>query len=186
MVFLIGGWNAVAASAGLVGDVVSLSMQPSFWVPNPSHPTVVDPGAESTLGDPSFLGNVFTLDIRDSEIWMILNGPPSFHAGEQNALTISDLDWNEGPRSIAGIDLEIVGNIVGLQATDITHGDDNLRIDFADTDWSAGARAILHLQTVPEPNALVIAAMGLFVLHGRKRKARLGSYFLLARRSRNQ
>ena len=165
MMVMAVGSLAGQANATLTGDTVNFLLEDSLESIANVIPAsaIVGPGVEATITP-----GLVSVDLDDSSITLTALTTILFNGDE--VLTISDLDWVGTPGRIVGFGLNT--NITGLTESDISFGDDFVRIVLGnDLQTVTGNTAVIDLEVVhdnnnavPEPITATLGLMGLGVL----------------------
>ena len=173
------------AEAALLGDTVNCSINPSTqW--SCSQPSALVDGTvefqldfEVNVGPPIGIisSTQFDIDISSESILLTyINTGATTITTQGLILSLSDLDWVNDPSGrIVGVDVFLTGTD-GVEASDITFGDDFIDFNLTGTSWnsdnSPSVRIDLQVEHVPEPltslGAIIAAGAGVALKRRRK------------------
>jgi uncharacterized protein (TIGR03382 family) len=164
-ILMLAGLAALAAPAvhaSLIGDTVGCNITGGgSFTCDTSTATVQDPGNEFFVGGGQFI----SVDIASSTISLDFLVTGSLGA---TIINLTGLDWVDMPLGeILDVQLTSNSGVIGLDAGDLTFGAHNVSINLIDTEFQAGASALITLvtsHTVPVTGILPLLGLGIVSL----------------------
>jgi hypothetical protein len=159
LVFLLALSTTSTQAETLIGDNVTVKSDTTLDTDPTITSVTVGPGQELTN-----FASLWNIDIGSDSVEIRFSQWFGLRSVKQGLL-FSDLDWSPIPQTITGFSVET--SKAAFDPDRVTLGPDSFYVDFAGDrgykdgdygDWYTSDYVTIHLQTVPEPSALVALA----------------------------